>query len=276
MSGEGTQDLVDRLVALGIEPREAKLYVHLTLRGPMRASEAAAAVRLKRTETYRALEALARRGFVTPRLARPVVYEAVSPEALFAELLATHDARRTEMERLRERVARLATAAREGRDRPSGRYGYKIVQGRRAILGAVETALRQARASYAIVSSVFDVPNAGPQSRAYQTMLARAELGLPMRVLLRDAPGVDRVVAPLTTMPNVHVRVFEPAHAVRFAIVDGREVVCWLVSDAAPGVDARDDVAMWTNAPDFIAAQQTLFEALWARGRETVRAASRN
>lgn len=265
MKGDDSAELVHRLTTIGLDEREARLYVHLCCGGPSRASDAAAAVRLKRTETYRTLEALMKRGFVKAHLARPVVYEAVSPDTVFTELLALHEERRAEMESLRDRVARFASEAR--RHTEATRHGYKIIQGRRAILGSVESMLRQTQSQHSMVSTMFTPIQATPQNRAYQTTIRRAAEGLPMRLLFRELPGTERAIEPLLAHKNVSVRFFEPQHPVRIAIADGREIAIWLVNDPSPALDARDDVAMWTNAPDFIRAQETLFEALWRDAR---------
>lgn len=260
-------ELVERLVAFGLDEREAKLFVHLMIHGPSRASDAAAATKLRRTETYRALEALAQRGFLTARLTRPVIYEVVSLEALFTDLFARHEQRKADMLRLRERVETTLAAAQESRPQQAERLGYKVLQGRRAILASVETALRQAKGGQSMVSTIFRPFSATLQNRAYQITLRRAAEGLPMRLLLRDEPGMERALQPLLAYPHVNIRFFEPAHPIRFTVIDSREIIYWLVTDPSDSVDARDDVAMWTNAPDFIAAQQTLYEALWRSGR---------
>lgn len=264
-------DLVARLAAIGVEEREAKLFLHLCLAGPSRASDAAAAVRLKRTETYRALEALMRKGFVTAHLARPVVYEAVPPDLLFSSLVTEHEERRRDIDHVRERVIHTVTSAKRERETPANRFAYKIIQGRRAILAAIDAGARNARVSHDLVSTALTVVHTSPHNRAYQSMLRRAQEGLPIRLMLRETPGLEHALQPMLACPNVSVRFFEIDHALRFSLFDEREIVYWLVTDPAPGVDARDDVAMWTNAPDFSRSQRILFDAHWTRGRDVLR-----
>lgn len=263
MKGDERSDLVDRLVGLGLDEREAKLYLHLALGGPSRASDAAAATRLKRTETYRALDVLMRRGFVTAHLAKPVVYEANAPDSVFGDLLASHEQRRTDIERLREHVTEAVATARQNNEKDAGKHAYKIVQGRRAILHHVETMLRHADRRVAMASTTFATPSLTAQNRAWQTLVKRAKEGLGTRLLVRATSGLEEGLKDLLSARDVRVRAFEPSTPVRFILVDDREVVFWLVNDPTPGVDGREDVAMWTNAPDFVLAQGQLFEALW-------------
>jgi HTH-type transcriptional regulator, sugar sensing transcriptional regulator len=269
-------EIVERLAAIGLEDREAKLYVDLLLNGASRASDAAARVKLKRTETYRALESLMKDGFVTARLTRPVEYEASPPEAVFSDLLARHEQQRTDIEALRERVASMAAQVRTTDGEGEGRYGYRIIQGRRAILAATESIIRTAKERISLVSAYFSPAIVTPGNRAYQTLVRRAGEGVPIDLLVREHPNFQRALAPLTGQRNVRTRFVELPQGVRFIVVDEREIVFWLVSDPAVGLEGREDVAMWTNATDFVHAQRALFDALWAEGREDVRLPPQN
>ncbi|HVM44851.1 MAG TPA: helix-turn-helix domain-containing protein [Candidatus Thermoplasmatota archaeon] len=264
MDGNGSIEIVDSLTAIGLDEREAKLYVDLLLQGASRASDAAARVKLKRTETYRALEALMKRGFVTARLTKPVEYEASPPEAVFADLLARHEERREAMERLRETVGRVAAEARGRHAAPGGRFGYRIIQGRGAILSAVSSIVRHAQERLTMASAHFSPAVATPQNRAYQMLTRRVDDGVALELLVRDHPDFERVLGPLAAHPHARIRTRALPRGARFLIVDGKEIVYWMLSDTASGVEAREDVAMWTNATDFIEAQRALFDALWA------------
>ncbi|HET6405568.1 MAG TPA: helix-turn-helix domain-containing protein [Candidatus Thermoplasmatota archaeon] len=271
MQAEEGAELVERLVAIGLESREARLYVDLLLRGASRASDAAARTKLKRTETYRALEALMKRGFVTARLTRPVEYEASPPDAVFADLLARHEQQRSEMEALKARVCEVAYRARQKSDDDEARHGYRIIQGRRAIFSAAESVYRGARERLSVATAYLSPASAIASNRAYHALVRRAADGLAIDLLVRETPNFDRAFAPLLQQRNVRVRFADLPQGVRFLVADDREVIVWLVSDPAQGIDARDDIAMWTNAADFVRAQRAFFDALWPQGRDDLR-----
>lgn len=268
MREQESVEIVERLVAIGLDEREAKLYVDLLTRGASRASDAAARVKLKRTETYRALESLMKHGFVTARLTRPVEYEASPPETVFADLLARHEQRRADIETLRERVASVAAKS-KATDEGDGRFGYRMIQGRRAILAATESVIRGAKEGIVAASSHFSPALVTPGNRAYQSLVRRAADGIPIELLVREHPNFERALAALTAHRVVRTRFLDIPDGVRFIIADDREIIFWLVSDPTVALDARDDVAMWTNANDFVRAQRTLFDSLWPQGRET-------
>ena len=264
-------ELVERLASIGLEEKDALLYLHLCVHGPSKASEAAAAARLNRTETYRALDSLIRRGFVTAGLERPTLYEATPPEKVFDDALAQHGARRKSIERARDvALAQLATLRNERSGEPL-KASYKIVQGRPAIHAMAESMVRRARAGQSMVSTSFAPANATDANAVFATTVARAAEGLPMRLLVRETPGMTERLAELLTHPDVHVRYFEPDATIRFTIVDDREILVWLATDPSPDLDAKDDVAMWTNAVDFVSAHRVLYGFLWAKARPAPR-----
>lgn len=272
MHEEGSQgsleSLVARLSAIGLEEKDALLYVQLCLLGPTKASDAASAAKLNRTEAYRALDNLIRRGFVTASLDRPTLYEATAPEKVFDDALAAHLARRATIESARNEAICTLDALRQNGGGTPLKSAYKLIQGRTAIYAAVEAMVRRATHSQKMASTYFAAPNATDTNTPYVTTLQRAREGLRMNLLVQDSPGLDKAIRELVEQPSVRVRTFEPGHPIRFTIVDDREILIWLVTDPAPGLTARDDVAMWTNAHDFVRMHMKLYEALWVTGRD--------
>lgn len=264
-------DLCARLAAVGLEPKDATLYVHLCVHGPTKASDAAAAAKLNRTEAYRALDNLIRRGFVTASLDRPTLYEATPPEKVFDDAIAAHHARRASIERARESALETLERLRGARTPGGIKLGYRMLQGRPTIYSTVEGMVRRARTSQAMVSTFFAAANATDANSPYQTTIQRAGDGLRMQLLLRESPGLQEALAPLVAHPNVEARIVATRQPLRFTIVDDREIVTWLVSDPAPSLGARDDVAMWTNAPDFVAAHRLLFDAVWESSKPVLK-----
>lgn len=257
-------ELVERLASIGLEEKDALLYLHLCVNGPSKASEAAVGAKLNRTETYRALDSLIRRGFVTAGLDRPTLYEATPPEKVFDDALAQHGARRQSIERAREvALASLATLRRERGGSPL-KASYKIVQGRPAIHATVESMVRRARLGQSTVSTRVAPANAKDSNAVFSTTVARAAEGLPMRFLMRESPGMEEMLAELLTHKGVEARYFESETPVRFTITDDREILVWLATDRSPDPEAKDDVAMWTNALDFVSMHRVLFDLLWA------------
>lgn len=255
--------LLERLGLLGLDAKEATVYALLSVQGPMRAGELAAKARMHRTDVYRATERLVRDGLLTASIGRPTVFEAVDVEKAFDDAVAARDAQVRALEAARQDAAATLAALRAERAGPA-LPGHRILNGRPAIYAAVDAMLRRARSRQWMASTYFAAANATPSNVAYSTTIERAAEGLAMRLLLRETPGLAGRLAPLLAHPHVEVRLYRGEPPLRFTIVDDREVLTWLTTDPSPSLSAREDAAMWTDAPDFIASQRLLYEALWS------------
>ncbi len=70
-------DIVAELQEYGLTRNEARVLVLLAKAGPSKASEVARAAQINRTETYRTIRNLQRRGLVEATLERPVRFQSV-------------------------------------------------------------------------------------------------------------------------------------------------------------------------------------------------------
>lgn len=254
--------LHERLALLGLTPKEAAVYVLLCVQGPMRAGELAAAARMHRTDVYRATERLVRDGFATASLGRPTTFEAIEAGRVFDDAVAAHGAQARALAAARdEAVEKLATLRSE--QRGPALPGHRLLHGRPAIYAAVDAMLRRARTHQWMASTYFAAPNATASNTPFATTRERAAQGLGMRLLLRETPGLRERLQTIMLHSGVEARFHRGATPLRFTIVDDREMIVWLATDPSPALTAREDVAMWTNAPDFIASQKLLYEALW-------------
>lgn len=261
-------EVVSRLEAIGLDEKDAVLYVQLWLRGPSKASDIAAATKLNRTEAYRSLDNLIARGFVTAGLARPTFYLATEPERVFEDALAHHVAKRTQIESAREVALESLRALRHHDGRADVKLTYRIIQGRSGIMATMANTQRRAVTSQLIASThIAPTANTEPNSPLGAT-IQRASEGIQMKILLAEKPGMLAALAPLSGFKNVEIRFFDPGVPVRFTIVDDRELLFWLASDPSSSANARGDVAMWTNAPDYVRTQRLFFDALWQTGRD--------
>src|SRR5208337_3158990 len=77
MQTEQIASIVAKLQEYGLTGNEARVLVFLAKTGPSRASEIARAVQINRTETYRTIKNLQRRGLVEATLERPVRFQSV-------------------------------------------------------------------------------------------------------------------------------------------------------------------------------------------------------
>lgn len=258
------KDTIDRVQTdLQLPGPDAAVYVHLCMAGPAKASDLAEALHVHRNDVYRTTERLAQRGLVETTMERPARFVAVAPTEVFdheieSRLAAVDNLRksRTEIMSLIEQLRSLAPSPPKG--------VYKIVQGRTAIYAHRDEMLARAESSIEWVCSYTPTLRHDEVNGAMDALLARAAGGLAIKLLTSPMPGI--AAHPRASAPGVQLREFSCETPVRFLIVDGKELLMWVVNDSSESLYAEDDVAIFTTAPGFVGAQHQFMATAWATG----------
>jgi sugar-specific transcriptional regulator TrmB len=262
------QDVIDRLSVLGLDHDEAAVYVHLSMMGPSKASDIAAAVKLHRTETYRTLQNLVQRGFATATLSRPARFEAAAPEKLFHEILEAQQARQDSIARVQSEIADALTTLRGAPGQAMSKNTFKVLQGRREIYGVMERMVRDAERSIKTVSTHEGAVMMSDMAGIMDLAVRRAKEGVQVRAVLKTTPPTRQRLAPLLDIPTVGLRHVDAEGIIRFVVLDLRELLIWVVSDPSSRLTSEQDVAIWTDATDFVGTQSVLFDSLWREAKD--------
>jgi len=126
---QAASDVVAELQEYGITRNEARVLVFLAKTGPSKASEVARAVQINRTETYRTIRNLQRRGLVEATLERPVRFQSVPFDKCLQVLI---DERKAKLRLLEQRGETLRRQFEEIRVEPFAREleRFQVVEGR--------------------------------------------------------------------------------------------------------------------------------------------------
>lgn len=260
-----SQDAVESLRdVLELAPSEAAIYVHLCMAGPAKAGDLAGALKLHRNEVYRNAARLLNRGLIEMTLEHPARYAAVKPDQVFEDEL---NARLSAVESLKAARDQLTPflerpVAPEPQERKSV---YKVVQGRQEI-GAVQTQMIRHARETVLWATTF--PSSIPISDltgGLEALSERVAAGVKLRALVRTTPRGWELLKAIEAMPHADLRSVELEGDVRFLIVDGTELLMWVVNDPSEAVKAKEEVAIQTTAPGFVQAEGVFFEQVWAR-----------
>lgn len=262
------QEIVDRLTVLGLDQDEAAVYVHLSMMGPSKASDVAAALRLHRTETYRTLQNLVQRGFASATLSRPQRFQAAAPERLFTEILAAQQARSENIQRAQSEIAPALGALRSQTGGPASKNTFKVLQGRREIYAVVERMARDATGAFRGLSTHEGAVAMADLSGMLELMARRAAEGVDVKLILRTNAQTRAKLLALPESAAMHLRHLETDKTMRFVLQDETALLMWVVSDPSTRLTSEEDVAIWTDAVDFVATQAMLFEAVWREAKD--------
>lgn len=258
-------ELLTAMGRFGFAEREAKLYLLLLRRGRATARDLTRDSQIDRVLAYRTLDAMRSRGLVQVTAERPRRYVAIPPRVLFERSLFE---RRRALEEdvalakeLSSRLPELTQSVAHGGPR------FQLITGASAIYPYLREMLRRAeREVLVMITPVALRESAGHELYEELPRLLRA--GGTFRLLVEPDPRVGGLVRRLGAarrrFPNSEVRSVLPQRA-RLTIVDGREALVFLVPESVG--TTTDEIAVWTDTTDFVAAELAYFRAIWRRGR---------
>jgi sugar-specific transcriptional regulator TrmB len=255
--------LIQALVRFGLNDREAQLYLALLQRGPSTAPEVAREAGSDRVVAYRTLDALRARGTVTVTAERPRRYVPVPPRALFDEHLETRRSLVAEDEKLAVVLTELLPTL----DGP-GEHGaprFQVLPGAPGIYPLLREMVKRARTSLSVM-----ITHGGLRKSAeygiQQEFPRFLRGGGRVRMIVESDPRIRGLLQGFgpsrRRYPSLEIRQLFPQSA-RVTIVDDREVLIFPVPNGhARGVQ---EVAIWTDNPDFIRSQTLYFDGMWER-----------
>lgn len=262
------QDIIDRLTVLGLDEGEAAVYVHLSMMGPSKASDIAAALKLHRTEAYRTLQNLVQRGFASATLGRPSKFVAAPPEKLFNDILAAHEARSENIKKAQTEIAPALTTLRGEVGDIGSRNTFKMLQGRREIYGILERMVRDAAQEVKAISTHPGALTMADMAGLWDVAMKRAQEGMRLRAVLQTTPQTRAKIVPMLGVPTVAIRHLDTDHITRMVIVDERELLMWVVNDPSTRLSSEGDVAIWSDAIDLVGGESLHFDAVWKEATE--------
>ncbi|MFZ3356173.1 MAG: helix-turn-helix domain-containing protein [Thermoplasmata archaeon] len=257
------RDLLTALNRFGIAEREAKLYLLLLSRGRATARDLTRESNVDRVLTYRTLDAMRARGLVQVTAERPRRYVPLPPRVLFERSLVE---RRLALEEdaalareLSERLPELTTALTDGAPR------FQVITGAAAIYPYLREMVRRAEREV-LVMITSKALRESAQLGLFGQLPAFGRRGGHFRLVVEPDPRIAnllrRFAGAQRRFPNAEVRSTTPQRA-RVTIIDEREALVFLVPD--PGVPGVEEIAVWTDTPDFVKAQLAYFRAIWDR-----------
>jgi HTH-type transcriptional regulator, sugar sensing transcriptional regulator len=260
-------ELLLALERFGLTDREAVLYLSLLMDGPATAPRLARSAETDRVVVYRTLDTLRARGVVRVTAERPRRYIAIPPRALFDQSLEGKRVALAEDERIADTLAETlpTLAARQETDAPR----FQILPGAKGIYPHLREMIRRAQTDLAVM-----ITHRGLRSSSeyhLQDELPRfLRAGGRFRMLVESDPRVRTQLVAYnrlrTTYPTFEIRQLYPQPA-RVTIVDREEVLVFPVPDGH--AKGAEEVALWTDNPDFIRSQSLYFDGMWERAGPT-------
>lgn len=262
------KDLLAAMGRFGFTDREARFYLFLLRRGRSTARELLRDAPVDRVLAYRTLDAMRARGLVQVTPERPRRYVPIPPGILLERSLLE---RRRTLEEDAGLAQRLAESLPELNYGPlGGAPRYQLLTGAPSVYPHLREMVRHAQGTLRVMITA---PALEESARFGLDTELPAFLGRGGRLWVLHPPTplgsalARRFGRAGHRYPGAQVRTVDPQPS-RVTIVDDREVMVFLVPEASgPGVE---EIALWTDTPDFVFGQVAYFKSVWARGRPAI------
>ena len=239
---------------------EARVLVFLAKTGPSKASEAARAVQINRTETYRTIRNLQRRGLVEATLERPVRLQSVPFDRCLSILIDERKAKLRILEQRGETLRRqFATTRVEPVTHEVERF--QVIEGMLRIEQRLQKMCAQAQKSVMTVLSPSEVVR-GDTAGLFDMLTHAVKSGLRVRVITAIIPPNLEIVEKLRQTVEIRHLDLKAKPIPRVSIVDDSEAL-FEISTADETHRTDEEVALWINSRAFVRNLQAYFDEMW-------------
>jgi sugar-specific transcriptional regulator TrmB len=260
---QAINDIVAELQEYGLTRNEARVLVFLAKTGPSKASEVARAVQINRTETYRTIRNLQRRGLVEATLERPVRFQSVAFDRCLQILV---DERKAKLRILEQRGENLRRQFENVRVEPVAQEldRFQVVEGRIRIEQRLQSMYTQARKSVLTVLSPSEVVRA--ETSGLLDMLAQGvKTGLRVRIISTITQSNLEIIAKMRESIEVRHLDLKAKPIPRVSIIDDNEAL-FEITTADETHQGGEEVALWINSRAFVRNLQAYFDEMWSSG----------
>jgi sugar-specific transcriptional regulator TrmB len=256
------EEIVEQLVEYGLSKNEAKVVTFLAKRGAERASVMARALKLNRTETYRTLRNLQRRGLVEASLEQPVRFQA-APFSRCLEILVAE--RKSRLTALEERSGNLEHAFESLSIETAAPAfeRFQVLEGRARIGQKLLFMCENSKLQIDSIMGSSDLAG-GSGRMVLDTLSMLAKRGRKIRVVTDINAATARFVEPFQN--SIAFRHLDLARrpVPRVSIVDDTEALFGMGGAEEGAGRGSEQVTLWISSRSFVRNLRAYFNEMWS------------
>jgi len=258
---QAVSDIVAELQEYGLTRNEARVLVFLAKTGPSKASEAAREVMINRTETYRTIRNLQRRGLVEATLERPVRFQSVSFEKCLSTLIEERKAKLRILEQRGETLRRQFESVRVERVTQEVER-FQVVEGRLRIEQRLHSIYAQAQKSVMTVLSSSEMIRADTAG-LFDTLGQGNKESPQVRLITAINQSNLKIAEKLSEQIEIRHLDLNAKPIPRVSIIDDNEAL-FEITTADEATRTEEEVALWINSRAFVRNLQAYFNEMWS------------
>ncbi len=251
---------INALQRLGLTEYEARIYLTLASKGPIKASELSFFGQIPRTKTYGAINELERKGLLRIIPGKPEVYSPASPGEVLMPMVNKLSRQLAEAESVVEGLMLTFESNRfVKRDVPKEADEFWEVQGRSGIINKMNQIFSDATKSINYCTSAEGLIRV---YKAQCDILEKAnERGAEVRILSLVNSGNAAVAREVAEV--LKFKVLDKPFGQNFVTVDSRQLIAIEATPEDLRTDQGADKGIWTTNRLLVELHDQLFERLW-------------
>jgi sugar-specific transcriptional regulator TrmB len=246
------------LRGLGLSKNEVKVYVYLARTGEHKASDISEALSLHRTETYRILRDLEKRGLISSVFEKPLKFIATPFEKALDILIETKRMRLNLLEKKRQSLVDLWLSLPKPEVELERKEVFQILEGEEQISLKADEIIGKAVNEILVFVSQCDIANFY-HSGLLDKLEKHQRRGINVQLLTTYSPKTCFFLEK-TKLKRAKYSRLNAEDLPTFILADNEHLLLLIRKE-----DGKKKVAaLWTNYDAFIKALKTLFNELWS------------
>ncbi|MGB9683520.1 MAG: TrmB family transcriptional regulator [Candidatus Bathyarchaeales archaeon] len=245
------------LRGLGLSKNEVKVYVYLARTGEHKASEISEALSLHRTETYRILRDLEKRGLISSVFEKPLKFIATPFEKTLDILIETKRMKLNLLEKKRQNLVNIWLSLPKPEVELERKEVFQILEGEEQISLKADEILGKAEKEILVFISENDIANfyhSGFLDRLEKT----SKKGVTVQLLTNYSPKTCFFIEKIKLKKTKYSRL-NSDELPTFIMADNEQLLLLIRKENGK----KKVAALWTNYDAFIKALKILFTELW-------------
>lgn len=233
-----------------------KVYIYLARTGEHKASEISEALSLHRTETYRILRDLEKRGLISSVFEKPLKFIATSFEKALDILIETKRIKLNFLEKKRESLVNLWLSLPKSEVELERKEVFQILEGEEQISLKADEILGKAERELSVFISEYDITNFY-HSGFLDKLEKASKKGVCTQLLTNYSPKTCFFIEKTKLKRSKYSRL-NAEELPTFILADNEQLLLLIRKE-----NGKKVAALWTNYDAFIKALKMLFNELW-------------
>ena len=255
----------DALLKFGLSKNEIRVYVHLARSGIRKAREISDALSLHRTETYRILRDLEKRGLISSVLEKPLKFKATPFEETIDSLIKAKKLKIQLLERRKKGLVDIWFSIPQQKVEPQNREVFQILEGEEQIILKANEILENTKEEIYVLAPDLDLLRL--YHSGFTDKLEKfSKKNVKVKLLTNYSPK-SRFIADKMKLTDVKYLFSDVEDLPSFIISDQEQLLFSIKNsnDRDPGMRRKKGriSSLWTNYEAFVKALKTLFSELW-------------